>query len=102
MHGIGPSGAARLLGDGGDIRRYRLRLAEGEPPLEALRALKRRLSDVIYRLMLADTKPLLGTGRGGHPGATLASSAADLNPRGQHLGKVTSRTRHAQGCPMGW
>ena len=134
--GIGPSGAARLLGDVGDIRRfasrahfaswngtapidassgdnnrhrlsragnrrinralhimaivqlrhdtegrryYRRRLAEGKPPLEALRALKRRLSDVVYRQMLADAKRL-ETGPGGHAGATLTSSAADLNP----------------------
>ena len=136
LHGIGPSGAARLLGDVGDIRRfasrahfaswngtapidassgdhnrhrlsragnrrinralhimaivqlrhdtegrayYRRRLAEGKPPLEALRALKRRLSDVVYRQMLADAKRY-ETGPGGHAGATLQSSAADPIP----------------------
>ncbi|MBE1490994.1 hypothetical protein H4W31_006632 [Plantactinospora soyae] len=47
--------------------------------MEALRALKRRLSDIVYRQMVADTKQL-GTGPGGHVGATLQSSAADLNP----------------------
>lgn len=124
LHGIGPSGVARLRGDIGDIRRfasrahfapwngsapidassgdnnrhrlsragnrrinralhimaivqlrhdtegrryYRRRLAAGKPPTEALRALKRRLSDVVYRRMLADAKRLK-TGPGGHAG----------------------------------
>ena len=118
LTGIGPSGAARLLGDIGDIARfpsrahfaswngtapidassgdqnrhrlsragnrrinralhimaivqlrrdtegrryYRRRLAEGKTPMEAIRALTRRLSDVVYRQMVADAKQL-GTG----------------------------------------
>ena len=60
-------------------RYYRRRLAEGKPPMEALRALKRRLSDVVYQQMLADTKRL-ETGPAGHAGATLTSSAADPIP----------------------
>ena len=136
LHGIGPSGAARLLADAGDIHRfasrdrfaswngtapldassgsqsrhrlsragnrrinrvlhimaivqlrhdtpgrayYRRRLAEGKTPLEAIRALKRRLSDVVYRTMINDAKPAT-TGPGGQSGATLQSSAADLIP----------------------
>ena len=136
LTGIGPSGAARLIGDIGDIARfpsrahfaswngtapidassgeqnrhrlsragnrrinralhimaivqlrrdtegrryYRRRLAAGKTPMEALRALKRRLSDIVYRQMVADAKQL-GTGPGGHAGATPKSSAADLNP----------------------
>jgi transposase len=136
LHGIGPSGAARLLGDIGDIARfasrahfaswngtapidassgeqnrhrlsragnrrinralhimaivqlrrdtegrryYRRRLAAGKTPMEALRALKRRLSDVVYRQMVADAK-LVRTGPAGHVGTTLQSSAADLIP----------------------
>ncbi|MDH6464296.1 hypothetical protein M2302_004494, partial [Micromonospora sp. A200] len=60
-------------------RYYRRRLAAGKTPMEALRALKRRLSDIVYRQMVADAK-LVGTGPGGHVGATLQSSAADPNP----------------------
>ena len=48
--------------------------------MEAMRALKRRLSDIVYRRMVADAKRLR-TGPGGHVGATLQSSAADLNPK---------------------
>src|SRR3954454_21528129 len=137
LHGIGPSGAARLLGGIGDISRftsrahfaswngtapldassgdqnrhrlsragnrrinrvlhimavvqlrndtearryYRRRIAEGKTTMEAMRALKRRLSDVVYRQMTADAKRRR-TGPGGHMGATLQSSAADPNPK---------------------
>ena len=58
---------------------YRRKLAEGKTTMEAMRALKRRLSDVVYRQMAADAKRLR-TGPGGHMGATLQSSAADPNP----------------------
>ena len=138
--GIGPSGAARLLGDVGDITRFsdrdrfaswngtapldassgdhhRHRLsragnrrinrvlhmmavsqlrspasegrayydrkrAEGKTPMEARRCLKRRLSDVVYRRMLADlaTTTALGTDPGGHSGAAPDSCAADSHP----------------------
>jgi len=137
LHGIGPSGAARLIGDIADISRftsrahfaswngaapidassgdqtrhrlsragnrrinrvlhimavvqlrndtegrryYRRKLAEGKTTMEAIRVLKRRLSDVVYRQMVADAKRLQ-TGPGGHVGATLQSSAADPNPK---------------------
>jgi Transposase IS116/IS110/IS902 family len=134
LNGIGPSGAARLLGDIADISRfrtaahfaswngtapieassgdqrrhrhsragnrrinrvmhimaivqlrhdtlgrtyYRRRLAEGKTTMEALRALKRHLSDVVYRQMVLDAQPAraVGAGPGGHVGATLQSSA---------------------------
>ncbi|MFC0504925.1 hypothetical protein [Micromonospora costi] len=58
---------------------YRRKLAAGKTPMEAMRALKRRLSDIVYKQMIKDaTKP--GTGLGGHVGATLQSSAADRIP----------------------
>src|SRR5690348_9269848 len=137
LNGIGPSGAARLIGDIGDIgdigrfataahfaswngtapidassgdqkrhrlsragnRRinrvlhimavvqlrhdtpgrayYRRRLAEGKTTMEALRALKRHLSDVVYKQMVRDAKRARSsaTGPGGQTGATLQSSA---------------------------
>jgi transposase len=61
---------------------YRRKLAAGKTPMEALRCLKRRLSDVIYRRLVADAQPVdaNGTGPGGHCGATLQSSAVDLPP----------------------
>ena len=136
LHGIGPSGAARLLGDVGDIARfadkgrfaswngtapldassgdqvrhrlsragnrrinrtlhimaivalrndtegrayYRRKLAAGKTTMEALRCLKRRLSDVVYQQMRTDAKRL-AAGPGGHTGASSQSSAADSHP----------------------
>jgi transposase len=135
LNGIGPAGAARILGDVGDVARFatrarfaswngsapldassgdqkrhrlsragnrrinralhimaivqirhdtpgrayfRRRVAAGKTPMEALRALKRRLSDVVYRQLLADAKKKASPG--GHSGATTKSSAADPTP----------------------
>jgi transposase len=39
---------------------YRRKLAEGKSPREALRCLKRRLSDAVYRCLLADSPGLVG------------------------------------------
>jgi transposase len=143
LHGIGPAGAARILADVGDVRRfpdrnhfaswtgtapidassgaqirhrlsragnrrlnhvlyiaafvqlrhdtagrayYRRKLAAGKTPMEAMRCLKRRLSDAVYRQLLADAQrheQISRAGPGGHRGATLTSSAADLTP---HIG----------------
>jgi transposase len=136
LNGVGPSGAARLIGDVADISRfasrghfaswngtapldassgdqqrhrlsragnrrinralhimavvqlrhdtegrayYRRKLAAGKTPMEAMRCLKRRLSDLVYKQMVADAKAAR-TGPGGHMGATLQSSAADPIP----------------------
>lgn len=57
---------------------FRRRVAAGKTPMEALRALKRRLSDVVYRRLVADAKQVVSPG--GHVGATITSSAADPTP----------------------
>ena len=59
---------------------YRRKLAAGKTPMEALRCLKRRLSDVVYRQLIADAHQHHGADPGGHYGATLQSSAADSHP----------------------
>jgi hypothetical protein len=48
--------------------------------MEAMRCLKRRLSDIVFRQMAADAKRT-STGPGGQMGATLQSSAANPNPK---------------------
>jgi transposase len=62
---------------------YRRKLAESKTPLEALRCLKRRLSDAVYRQLVtdahADPQAVDGAGPGGHSGASSQSSAADLS-----------------------
>ena len=137
LNGIGPSGAARLLVEVGDITRFpskahfaswngtapidassgeqiRHRLSrkgnrqinrvlhimatvqlrnptegrayfdrrknDGKTSMEAMRALKRHLSDIVYRQLLADAVKPSKTDPGGHSGATLPSSAADSHP----------------------
>ena len=61
---------------------YQRKLGEGKTPLEALRCLKRRISDAVYRQLLTDaTIPTAdGASPGGHSGATTASSAAGPTP----------------------
>jgi transposase len=58
---------------------YRRKLAAGKTRMEAMRCLKRRISDAIYRQLLADARAR-GTGPGGHSGTTLQSSVTDLTP----------------------
>jgi transposase len=58
---------------------YRRKLAAGKTRMEAMRCLKRRISDALYRQLVADTRTA-GTGPGGHCGASLKSSAVDLPP----------------------
>ncbi len=67
---------------------YRRKRAGGKKRLEAMRCLKRRLSDVVYRQLVADAQRAAiansteapETGPGGHCGATQESSAVDLPP----------------------
>ena len=68
---------------------YRRKLAEGKRPLEAIRCLKRRISDAIYRQLLADATRDEGADPGGHCGASLNSSAADSHPLHRHFGSAT-------------
>ena len=62
---------------------YRRKLADGKTRMEAMRCVKRRISDAVYRQLVADARAgdsEEGTGSGGHCGATHESSAVDLPP----------------------
>jgi transposase len=62
---------------------YRRKVEANKTRMEALRCLKRRLSDAIYRQLVADAQRHelhAGAGPGGHRGATQESSAVDLPP----------------------
>ena len=63
---------------------YRRKLAAGKRPLEAMRCLKRRISDAIYRQLVIDARAVTArsahAGPGGHRGASQESSAAGSNP----------------------
>jgi transposase len=59
---------------------YQRKRTAGKSHREALRCLKRQLSDAVYRRLLHDAQPDVETGPGGHQGATLQSSAAGSTP----------------------
>ena len=70
----------------------RKRLAEGKTHKEALRALKRRMSDAIYAALVADARQAAtaGTkGPGGQPGNLSVSRAADSHPAHRLFGQAT-------------
>ena len=58
---------------------YQRKRAAGKSHKEALRCLKRRLSDVIYRQLVSDAARR-ATSPGGHVGATSESSAPGSTP----------------------
>ena len=58
---------------------YDRKVAAGKTPMEAMRCLKRRLSDVVFRQMRADARAGR-TGPGGHVGAATGSTAAGSDP----------------------
>lgn len=59
---------------------YRRKRAAGKKPQEAIRCLKRRISDAIYKQLVADALRAQGADPGGHCGASQESSAVDLPP----------------------
>jgi transposase len=69
----------RFPGPGQDY--YLRKRAAGKSALEAMRCLKRRLSDVVFRALIDDLEHRQqGAGLEGHSGATLQSSASDPTP----------------------
>jgi transposase len=67
------------------------KVVEGKTKKEAVRALKRRIADGVYRQLLIDAAT--NKGPGGQPGTALQSSVADLTPRRPALRISHSRTR---------
>ena len=59
---------------------YDRKRADGKSGMEAMRCLKRRLSDIVYRTMLDDSIVTKVTGSGGHQGNDSASSATGSQP----------------------
>jgi transposase len=66
------------------------KIAEGKTPKEALRALKRRISDAIYARLLADIRTVAASkDPGGQPGNDSDSSAAGFHPEHRLFGQAT-------------
>src|SRR5436190_6694677 len=73
---------------------YERKVAEGKTHKEALRCLKRRISDAVYARLQADARPAaraVMTSPGGQPGNDSDSSAAGSHPARQLFGKATPR-----------
>src|SRR5215469_284641 len=70
---------------------YDRKLAEGKTPKEALRALKRRVSDTIYARLQADARRAAAhaNGPGGQQGNDSVASAAGSHPRHRLFGQAT-------------
>jgi hypothetical protein len=69
---------------------YDRKIAEGKTKREAVRALKRRISDALYRQMLHDAT---NKGPGGQTGTALQSSVTGIEPQQPALRRNHSRTR---------
>jgi hypothetical protein len=54
--------------------------ASGKTSMEAMRSLKRRLSDIVYRQMVDDAIAAAATGPGGHRGTSTDSSVTGSHP----------------------
>lgn len=65
------------------------KMAEGKTRKMALRALKRRISDVLYATMSADQRRQDASGPGGQPGNDSHTSVAGSNPEHRHFGRAT-------------
>ncbi len=71
---------------------YDKKLAEGKTHKEALRCLKRKISDAIYARLRADARQAAETpvaGPGGQPGSDSDSSAAGSHPERRLFGQAT-------------
>jgi hypothetical protein len=71
---------------------YEKKLAEGKTHKEALRCLKRRISDAIYAALVADARRAAGAcaeGPGGQPGNRSVSRAAGSHPERRLFGQAT-------------
>jgi transposase len=65
---------------------YQRKIAEGKTHKEALRCLKRRISNAIYARLRADARQ---GGPGGQPGSHSVSRAASSHPEHRHFGQAT-------------
>jgi len=75
---------------------YDRKLAEGKTPKEALRSLKRQVSNAIFACLRADAQRTAARGKdpGGQQGNGSDASAAGLHPRDRLFGKATPGSRH--------
>jgi transposase len=87
-HAIHMAAVTQIRNPGSEGRAcYDKKLAEGKTRKEALRALKRQVSDAIFACLQADARR--AEGPGGQPGNHSASRAAGSHPERQRFGQAT-------------
>ena len=76
---------------------YDKKIAEGKTPKEALRCLKRRISDAIYARLVADARKAAAAleDPGGQPGNDSDSSVAGSHPERRLFGQATPGPKHS-------
>jgi hypothetical protein len=83
-HVLYMAGIVQLRNDTPGRAYYRRKMQQSKTSMEAMRCLRRRLSDVVYRQLTADAATRAPVtekaGPGGQSGTTLKSSAAGLTP----------------------
>jgi hypothetical protein len=94
------AGFVQLRSDAKGRRSYRRRLADGKTSMEAMRCLRRRLSDVVYRQLVRDAraKTLRNAGPRGLGGACFIQRGRP-HPGHRPFGSATSRTRPNDATP---
>lgn len=79
-HAIHVVAVTQVRNDTPARRLYARKISEGKTKKEALRVVKRRVADAVFRQLVADAQRNEQVGPGGQAGATLPSSASDLSP----------------------
>ena len=72
---------------------YRRKRAAGKTPMEAMRCLRRRLSDAVYRQLVADARSPGRSEPGRAPRGVSSIQRGRPVPGHRHFGSATSRTR---------
>ena len=78
---------------------YRRKRAAGKKPMEAMRCLKRRISDAIYRQLVADAQRAAECGPGRALRGVSRIQRGRPAPAHRHFGSATSRTRTPDATP---
>jgi transposase len=89
-HAVHMAAVTQISHRGSEGRAYHdKKVAEGKTPKEALRALKRKVSDAFYKRLKEDAARTAGGGPGGHPGNDTDASAAGSHPERRLFGQAT-------------
>ena len=93
------AGIVQLRHDTAGRAFYRRKLTTGKTSMEAMRCLRRRLSDAVCRQLAADALVQEEASPGGRPRGVSVYPARQACPGHRHFGSATSRTRTPDATP---